>query len=332
MSAIHFHGWFNGVTSFLVCVSTLPIVCHLAARWQLHDRPGPLKIHTSPIPRLGGIALGLALIAGISVGGTGLFSQALYFYLALLLIWITGLADDLWSLSPWVRLPAQLGAGLLISQTHWAIQLFGHPILNAAATCLFVAIFVNAFNFLDGADGLAASVTGMVGLGYILLYTNRAASVGAAVAWSLLGACVGFLLFNFPPARVFMGDSGSTVLGLLVAFLSLDFYRVHQVLGTRLLLPLVFAGLPLMDFLLAVFRRVRNGVSPFSGDRQHFYDLLLQRGWSARPVAVIACVATALLILGGWLCDQPDRTIGLVILMAMFGYMFITAIRLGSLR
>jgi UDP-GlcNAc:undecaprenyl-phosphate/decaprenyl-phosphate GlcNAc-1-phosphate transferase len=332
MIPVHFHGWFNGLTSFVVCVTMLPIVCQLAARWQLHDPPGPLKLHTSPIPRLGGIALGLALIAGISIGGTGLFSQALYFYLALVLIWITGLADDLWNLSPWIRLTAQLVAGLLISQTHWRIQVFGNPILDAVATCLFVAIFVNAFNFLDGADGLAAGVTGMVGLGYILVYTNRAASVGAAVAWSLFGTCLAFLLFNFPPAKVFMGDSGSTVLGLLVAFLSLDFYRVHQALGTHLLLPLVFAGLPLMDFVFAVFRRLRNGVSPFSGDRQHFYDLLFQQGWSARPVAVVACLATALLILGGWLCDQPDRTIGLAVLMVMFGYMFITAIRLGSLR
>src|SRR3984957_18102741 len=263
---LHFHGWFNGLVSFSICLLGLIVVHKLAERWRLHDSPGELKIHTTPTPRLGGIAMGLAILIGISIGGTSLFSRAGDVYLALVIIWITGLIDDLRGLSPEIRLTAQFIAGLVIAQTQWRLTITGNPILDALATCLFVVVFVNAFNFFDGADGLAGGVAAIVALGYVLLYTAREPSVGAAVSWSLLGSCVAFLILNFPPARIFMGDSGSTLLGLVVAFLGLDFYRAHHAIGTHIVLPIVFAGLPLMDFLLAVLRRLKNGRSPFAGD------------------------------------------------------------------
>jgi UDP-GlcNAc:undecaprenyl-phosphate GlcNAc-1-phosphate transferase len=331
-SAFHFHGWFNGLVALLVCAGTLPVVRFLATRWQLHDLPGELKIHTVPTPRLGGVSMGLALVAGLSVGSPGLFVQALNVYIALLLLWCTSLVDDLKGLSPSIRLVAHCIAGLLIAQTQWGLRLFDRPLLDAAVTCIFVVLFINAFNFFDGADGLASGVSALVSLGYVLLFTTRSATVGAAVAWSLLGTCIGFLLFNFPPARIFMGDSGSTVLGFLAAFLGLDFYRVHHALGTNLLLPLVFAGLPLLDLVLAVFRRLRKRTSPFVGDRQHFYDLLQQRGWSARPIALGSYLATAALVILGLWCDRLNPTLAFLALSLTFGSLFITAVRLGSLR
>lgn len=332
MTGNHYHGWFNGLASFLVCAGMLPVVRHFATRWQLHDAPGSLKIHTIPTPRLGGVAVGCALLLGISIGGTGLFVHALEFYLALLLVWGVGLMDDLLNLSPVTRLWAQFAAGFLIAQTEWRLAITGNPILDTLATCIFVSIFANAFNFFDGSDGLVGGVAAVVALGYIILYTNRAASVGAAVSWSLFGACLGFLLFNFPPAKIFLGDSGSTLLGLVVAFLSLDFYKMHHAIGTHWLLPLVFAGLPLMDFFLAIFRRLKKRVSPFSGDRQHFYDLLLQQGWSAGPVAMGAYFVTGTLILIGWVCNQSNWIFSTLILCATFGYMLVSAVRLGSIR
>src|SRR5262249_26427822 len=114
---LHFYGWFNGSVSFLVCVLFLPAVLHLAHRWQLHDMPGELKPHSLPTPRLGGLAMGCALVAGISLGGAGLFLPALLVFLALLLVWLTGLLDDLTGLSPGIRLAMQFLAGLLVAQT-----------------------------------------------------------------------------------------------------------------------------------------------------------------------------------------------------------------------
>jgi UDP-GlcNAc:undecaprenyl-phosphate GlcNAc-1-phosphate transferase len=330
--AIPFHGWFNGLVALLICAGTLPVVRSLAVRWNLHDSPGELKIHTVPTPRLGGISMGLALLAGLSIGGAGLFLHALDIYLAMFLLWGTSLIDDVENLSPTIRLFIHCIVGLLVARTQWGLALTGNPLLDAALTCLFVMLFVNAFNFFDGADGLAAGSAALVSLGYVLLYTVRAPSVGAAVAWSMLGTCLGFLLFNFPPAKIFMGDSGSTVLGFLIAFLGLDFYRVHHAVGTHLLLPLVFAGVPLLDLLLAVFRRLKKRMSPFAGDRQHYYDLLQQRGWAARPIAIGSYVATLGLILLGLVCDRLNPGLAFTALSLTFASLLITAVRLGSLR
>src|SRR5271169_2345921 len=126
---------------------------------------------------------------------------------------------------------------------------------------------VLAFNFLDGADGLAAGITGVIALGYVTIAGYALSVYGHAVAWSLLGACVGFLIFNFPPAKIFMGDSGSTVLGFSVAFLGLDFIAAHSDggAGRASLFALLIAGLPLLDALVVVLRRVMKGKSPFHG-------------------------------------------------------------------
>lgn len=330
---LHFHGWFNGTVSFIVCVLFLPVVLRVATLWRLHDLPGNLKPHPLPTPRLGGVAMGIALISGLSFGGNGLFSTALLLFLALLIVWVIGVIDDLRGLPPGARLAAQFVAALLISQTQWGLTVFSNRLVDILLTCLFVMLFVNAFNFFDGADGLAAGVVAVASLGYALLYSARAPSVGAAVSWSLLGTCFGFLLFNFPPAKIFMGDSGSTVLGLLLAFLGLDFYRVHHSIGVHLFLPLIFAGLPILDLLLAVLRRLRKRVSPFEGDRQHLYDLLNQQGWSARPIAYTSYLATAGLVLLGWLCTSfLNPAVALFAIALAFGSLLISAVRLGSLR
>ena len=331
-SFLHFHGWFNGAVSFVICVCLLPLVLRYAIRWRIHDMPGELKLHTIPTPRLGGLAMGCSLLVGMSLGGTGFYVRGWPIVLAFSLLWIVGLLDDLGGLSPGTRLVAQFCAGLLVAQSDWCLRVSGNLLPNVLLTCLFVMLFVNAFNFFDGADGLAAGVAGVASLGYALLYSLRAPSVGAAMSWTLLGTSFAFLLFNFPPAKIFMGDSGSTILGFLLAFIGLDFYRVHHAIGTRLLLPLIFAGLPLLDLVLAVFRRMKKGRSPFNGDRSHLYDLLRQQGWSDRPIAFGSYFATAILVAVGWLCNHLSPLLAVAAVSLTFGYLAVTAVRMGSLR
>jgi len=309
-----------------VCAALLPLVRKAACHFQVHDQPGPLKIHTAPIPRLGGVAMMLATVAGFAVSSYGSPLNFIHFYFALGLIWYVGFIDDLMSLPAAIRLLAQFGAGFLLSQTRWNLTLFNHPILDSILTSLFVVVFVNAFNFLDGSDGIAGGVAALVALGYGAVYGTPTTGAGGALAWSLLGACLAFLAYNFPPARIFMGDSGSTMTGFLIAFLSLDFYRVHHHIGTHWLLPLVFAGLPLMDFTLAVIRRLRNRVSPFSGDRGHFYDIFLDRGWSSVNVALAAYAVTGVLLVVGWFCIHPDWKIS-VLLLFIVAFLFAISLR-----
>ena len=203
----------------LGCVLALaPLIRRLCARWGIFDQPGHLKIHGEPIPRLGGMAIAFALAAGVGSALHGAGAGALYFAAALGLVWLAGFVDDLREVPPAFRLLAQMGGALLLYAGGWRVAVFSSSVLAIVAQCLLVIVFVNAFNFLDGADGLAAGITAVIALAYAALPGVGLSAFGNAVAWSLLGACVGFLFFNFPPAKIFMGDSGSTVLGFCVAF------------------------------------------------------------------------------------------------------------------
>src|SRR5258708_28277986 len=216
--------YWAGVVVFRICAGFLPRARYRAVYVGVHDLPGHLKIHVVPIPRVGAIAIGLAIFASLMFSPFGSSPRLAGVCLALMVIWYVGLLDDLMNLSPMFRLIAQLFAGVLVSQTPWGLKLVGIPLFDTVLTCLFVAVFVNAFNFLDGADGLAGGVAGFIALGYAALYSIPSLNIGGLVAWILLGSCLGFLAFNFPPARIFIGDSGSTTLGFFVAFLPLHLY------------------------------------------------------------------------------------------------------------
>ena len=253
-------------------VALVPLVRRLCFRWGIFDPPGHLKIHSEPIPRLGGVAIACALIAGIAATSRGADGSALFLVAALGLVWLTGLIDDLRGLAPFFRLLAQIGAALLLYAGGWRMAVFSSGAFGIFAQCLFVILFVNAFNFLDGVDGLASGITAVIALGYALMPGAALSAFGHAVAWSLAGACAGFLFFNFPPAKIFMGDLGSTVLGFSVAFLGLDFMEARGAGGATgsLLFPFLIAALPILDALLVVARRVARGKSPLQADREHF--------------------------------------------------------------
>jgi len=318
--------------AFSLSVLLTPAVHHICIRFGIFDEPGPLKIHAQPIPRLGGVAIALAILGAGMIARPFPTTSAAPFIAALALVWIAGLVDDLRGLSPVFRLAAQAAAGLLLWRAGWHVPGLGTGASSILATCLFVIVFANAFNFLDGSDGLAAGVAGIMALVYALTLAGAGPKFASGVAWSLFGASAGFLVFNFPPAKIFMGDSGSTVLGFCVAFLALAFGRSSGDTTPSLIFPLLVAGLPLFDAGLAVVRRLRDGASPLYGDRRHFYDVLLARGWSPRKVALVSYLITASMGAIGWTGLRLDPR-GMLLLAALsFAALFVAAIRLGSLR
>jgi UDP-GlcNAc:undecaprenyl-phosphate/decaprenyl-phosphate GlcNAc-1-phosphate transferase len=187
---------------------------------------------------------------------------------------------------------------------------------------------------LDGADGVAAGITAVIALAYAALPGVGLSAFGNAVAWSLLGACVGFLFFNFPPAKIFMGDSGSTVLGFCVAFLGLDFMgaRGGGDAARSVLFPFLIAGLPILDALVVVVRRVMKGRSPFRGDRGHFYDYLLGAGWTARRVAISSYLLTGVLGVLGWFAMQGGSRRSLILGAGIFVGLVVSASRIGAVK
>jgi UDP-GlcNAc:undecaprenyl-phosphate/decaprenyl-phosphate GlcNAc-1-phosphate transferase len=326
-------GLIAACTAFSLTVVFAPIVIHFCARWKLFDQPGPLKIHDQPVPRLGGVALVLAVAAAAFLASPAVAVREWPFFAALGLIWIVGLIDDLRGFPVLFRLAAQMAAGVLLWHGGSRFPIAGSTAINFLATCGGVGAAANGFNFLDGADGIASGIAGIIAVAFALLPGASGKSLAHTVAWSVAGACAGFLISNHPPAKIHMGDSGSTALGFLIAFLALDFSSAPT-LGTSsgLFFLVLIPALPLFDLLFAVIRRLRSGSSPFYGDRAHFYDLLSARGLPPRKVALLCyAIAAAFAIIGSYGArhDSTEIRVAAACSVALFT---LVAIRLGSLQ
>lgn len=281
------------ILSFVVTLALVPLVCAFCNRVQVLDRPGALKIHTRPIPRLGGVAIIAGVLAGMFAFGFHTFLGQIHLFAAMFLIWLIGLLDDFWGLHPGLRLMAQLAAGVLLWRGGWRLSFAQGEIVSLIAVCLFVLVFVNAFNFWDGSDGLAAGAACAVALSFAVLPARAHGSHNLSLALELAAACAAFLFWNFPAAKIFLGDSGSTLLGFLVAVLSLNEGAASD---TRymVIFPFAVAALPVFDALRIIVLRIARGVSPLVGDRCHIYDALLEKGWTSRTVALTSWSIIAL--------------------------------------
>jgi UDP-GlcNAc:undecaprenyl-phosphate GlcNAc-1-phosphate transferase len=315
-----------------------PAVSAVSRRWKLYDPTGPLKIHEAAISRLGGVSIAVGLTVSIAAGWLSTGQRvSLWWFAAFGLIWLSGVVDDIHSLSPFFKLSAQVGAGVILWASGWHLPWHFSAPVEILTICAIVILFVNAFNFLDGSDGLAAGVTAIIGAAYVVALAG-ASTFGGLIAWALAGVAVGFLYSNFPPAKIFMGDSGSTLLGFSVASLSLDFLEHSQAqpAAFKWIFPFLVAGLPLVDGLVVVLRRLSRGVSPLHGDRFHFYDRLLKNGWPPRAVAGISYTISALLAAAGlWMIGQERAAIIILGAIAAFGFLVVIAKRTvgdGSLR
>jgi UDP-GlcNAc:undecaprenyl-phosphate GlcNAc-1-phosphate transferase len=289
-------------------------------------------VHVVPIPRLGGLAMYAGLVAGLLVAGQvsplrTLFQDTPRMASGLLLagglIAAVGAVDDRWGLSPIVKLAGQAGAGGILvwsgAQLSWLPEPNGGTLgltanQSTALTILVVVATINAVNFIDGLDGLAAGIVCIAAIAFFVYYyrltqvvTPRLSDLGnpALASAVLVGACLGFLPHNFYPARIFMGDTGSYLLGLLLAYVPISSIaslpsaglpraanRFPEILP--LLLPAAILVIPYADLLLAVVRRTRAGQSPLAPDRKHLHHRLLDIGHSHRSSVLIMYLWAAL--------------------------------------
>jgi len=317
-------------TAFVLTLLFVPLVIRACERFGIVDEPGPLKIHTRPIPRLGGIAIAAAILAGIFVSGALALTPWLVL-LAFALVWLVGFVDDLRGLPPLARLAAQLLAGFLFWRAGLRVPAGANALASLVCVCALVVLYVNALNFQDGADGLAAGVAGIAALAFASIAWGTGHSLSAAMTSSLCAACAAFLIFNFPPARIFLGDGGSTLLGLVLAYLALDFYRSHSLTVSVAAFPVFVAALPLLDAVTAILRRLHQSRSPMEGDRRHLYDAALARGWTPKRVALAWYAISAAFAAMGSLALRTNSVV-LVALGVLFAAgLLVAAVRLGSL-
>jgi len=294
-----------------------------ARRRGFVDRPGGHKEHAEPVALGGGVAIFLAVLVPI-LGGVlaakwavatghvdwlpeyvrphldglagkfGLVSAILGGAFAL---HVLGLIDDVRPLGPWAKLLAQAVVALLLTVGFEirAVEALG-VVPSVVLTSLWIVLVINAFNFLDNIDGLSAGVAAIAASIFACSAMLAGQIFVPAMAWVLVGALLGFLVFNFSPASIFMGDAGSMVVGYLLAVLTVltTYYDPTQQLSpVGVLAPLIVLAIPLYDVLSVIVHRLRAGQSPFRGDRRHFSHRLVKRGMTTRSAVLTIYLATA---------------------------------------
>jgi UDP-GlcNAc:undecaprenyl-phosphate/decaprenyl-phosphate GlcNAc-1-phosphate transferase len=324
--------------SFALSVAACALVRRWAGKLGFLDRPGGHKAHAAPIPLGGGLAIWLTAVAfpllgvaiaffgqsilpaGLAEYASGMRDQSGKLLLILglaTLIMLMGLFDDRKALSWRLRLATQVGLAAIFAQFGVEITLFGlSPLAGKIVTVLWVVGLTNAFNFLDNMDGLAAGV----GLIAATMFAGAQVQAGSlfvpAVLLGLVGALAGFLVHNRHPARLFMGDAGSNFLGFLLGTLTVagTYFRYGK--GESpwgVLAPLLVMAVPLYDTTSVVLIRLREGRSPFLGDRRHFSHRLVERGLTSRQAVRTIYLVTLSAGLGSLLLHRLDSWGALVV-------------------
>jgi UDP-GlcNAc:undecaprenyl-phosphate GlcNAc-1-phosphate transferase len=303
--------WAVPLLALAVSALAVGLLEKAARRHRWVDRAGddPLKIHGGETPVLGGLGIAAGSLAGLGLAAGLLPAVGPLPWLLLgagLLACGLGLRDDLAGLPPRLRLLVEIGLGLAVGAALLALgPAAGLPAGGsgaAAAVVLGLAVFytvggINAVNMQDGLDGLAGSLALLSCLGFAAAGRELDLLALALLALALGGAVAGFLVHNAPPAAIFMGDNGSYFLGLLLAAQALLVLLARPGLP-GLAASVLLVGLPVLDAALAILRRLRRGVSPFSGDRDHLYDRLARRFPTPRVVALCALLQAVLVLAG----------------------------------
>lgn len=312
------------------------VIRRVSLKYKLYPKIRERDVHTRPTPRLGGVAMFLGIAISMIVASQIPFFKVIFTepgpVLAIMggafLIVVIGVLDDLWDLDWTIKLAAQLGIAALVA---WqGVQIIslpiggitvGSPTMSFLLTIFTIVLVMNAVNFIDGLDGLVAGVA-LISNGVFLIYSYLLAretnpsnyfNLASLIAAVLVGACAGFLPFNWHRARLFMGDAGSMLVGLLMAVagiavtgqidpgqVSPEGLGKSQLLPAFLpiMLPFAILLLPLVDFSLAVLRRVSAGKSPFTADRKHLHHRLLDMGHSHLQAVLILYSWTAVVSVG----------------------------------
>ncbi|MGC8955612.1 MAG: glycosyltransferase family 4 protein [Fervidobacterium sp.] len=272
------------VISFLLSVLTIPIFGKLAYRYGIVDKPnGELKPHEKITPYLGGIAIYLAVIL---VTPFEIISKA-----SLTLLMLTGLIDDVKNLSPKTRLIIEFIVASLLTYKYIGISWL-------SLAYIFVAVvLINAVNMMDGMDGVCAGVSIVSAIGLSFSVSSK---FDAILLLSLIGALFGYFIYNFPPARIFMGDSGSYLIGGILSVGLLSAFRHGPSQISYVISSFIFTSLFFFDLSSGVLRRILNHRPPFGGDREHVYDKIYGRFKDKRKTLYVMLLIQIIAFLFGY--------------------------------
>lgn len=316
----------------------IPRIIALAVRTGEMDMPDERKVHTAPIPRLGGIAIYVAFmaavlltvdmtreIAGLLLGGT--------------VIAIVGIIDDLKDLPAKVKLFGQIIAAAVLVLFDVRIDFISDPFgdliyleyLAVPATLFWIVGITNTVNLIDGLDGLAGGVSTIASITILLVALQQDYLLVVVLTAALSGSVLGFLRYNFNPAKIFMGDTGSMFLGYMLAGISV-IGAVKSAATVALIVPIFALGLPILDTTFAIIRRYLGGKPIFKPDRGHLHHRLLDLGFSQRQAVLLMYVISGVLGVSAIALTEVSNTIAMLIISAVTLVVLVGAKKLGIFK
>ena len=315
-----------GAVAFLVCFAMTPPVKRFAELIGAVDQPSERRVNKVPIPRMGGLAifLGFVLTARLFVP---LSTQVTGILLGAVIIAVMGAVDDIVSLNPWIKLLGQIVAAVVVIRCGVVFSAISNPNplsdvptiyigwLSVPLTVLWIVACTNAVNLIDGLDGLAVGVSAISSLTMLVVSLIVSEPAVSLLLAALTGACLGFMPYNLNPAKIFMGDVGSQLLGFVLSTVSiLGLFKLHAII--TFVVPFLALALPLADTTFAFFRRILRGQSPFHPDRGHFHHRLLAMGMNQKQAVALMYGISAVLGLSAVLMagDIPLLRIGCLVL------------------
>lgn len=316
----------------VVTIALTPLARKLAIKLDAIDYPSARRVNMLPIPRMGGVAIFGGILAALAVAGFGVYAfgwvdpfidyngiEVNYWgvLLGTVLIFLVGAVDDVVDLNPKAKMLGQIvaacvvaGSGLLFSGIHNPIG-EGYIEFGWVAyplTVFYLVAFANVINLIDGLDGLAAGITGISAITILLFAVLTGRFDAALFSVILVGVCAGFLKSNFFPASIFMGDSGALLLGFSLGVISL-FAVARSALFVSLLVPILAAGVPILDTFFAIVRRKREHRPIDEADKGHIHHRLMRAGFSQRATVLIMWAWTALLAACGVIITWADNLV-----------------------
>ena len=304
---------------FKFVVAIMPFIRNMAIKINAVDIPRTRHIHKKTTPKLGGLAIFLGFLLGYMVFGThsSIMNAVL---IGSFIIIITGVIDDITELGPFTKFVGQLAAAsiivfygkLLISD----ITAFGLYInfsyLSYPLTIFFVLGCINCINLIDGLDGLSGGISSIYYLTIGIIATIQGKTgLDFVLSFVMLGSTLGFLVYNFHPASIFAGDSGSMFMGFIISVIALLGFK--NVTMTSLIIPLLVLAIPILDTLFAILRRLLKGENPAKGDRLHIHHQLLNRNFSQGKTVLAMLLIDALFAIASIIYILNDTTLGYII-------------------
>ena len=302
-----------------------PWIRRMAIAFGFVDTPAQRKMHSTPIPLMGGVAIYGGAIAAVLIFSSELPQSVTGVLIALSVVALVGLLDDRYGLPAWAKLAGQFVAFLVLALYDIRVHLPFPEWINYVITFVWLAGISNAINFLDNMDGLSAGISGVSAAFILLLGLQNDQILVSALAAAVLGACLGFLRFNFKPAQIFMGDAGALFLGFVLALLGLQLRFPANVAFVTWMVPVFILGLPIFDMTLVVYSRLRRGISPNTPGKDHTSHRLVALGFSQRETVLILYLVSGMLGMISIFVTQATVAEGYAIggVMAAMGIYFI---------